>query len=230
MSRRCGGIATVGLAALTATLWSPPSAAGQGTEDVADASFGAAAVGGVFGGAVGFFGGLGLGASSGDLGPAVATAVLGQVVGIAVGAHTFNGAKGNFLADLGVSAGWLAAGLLLGSAIDSADNEIYVVATIGQIIGTAATEVRTSPRTHSRRPDDAPWVGPRDRLPDPLTRAGSPVDRQREARRGTIPRRLSPSREEAPHVLGSRTPPPRPASPKRSVSLRWGNADRRCAY
>lgn len=66
-------------------------------------------------------------------------------MGAPLGAHLFNAGRGSLLADLGVSAGWIAAGVLFGSATE-AETEIYVIATFGQVIGVAATEVRTSRR------------------------------------------------------------------------------------
>jgi len=112
-----------------------------------DASPAGATLGAVLGGAGGFFGGLWLGAS-GDCyeicEELVLGAIAGEIVGVAVGAHGGNGFRGNVFADLGVSAGVGALGLLLTSRAESR-GAVLLAATLFQVAGVVWTEVRTSP-------------------------------------------------------------------------------------
>lgn len=119
---------------------------GLAQEGRRDASGGAAVIGAMVGGTVGLFAGAYIGGQTGCTELCIeifSGGLIGEVLGVALGAHAFNGGRGSLLKDLGTSAGVVGIGLVGSALVDS--DEVFVASLIGQVIAVSVVEVRTSP-------------------------------------------------------------------------------------
>jgi hypothetical protein len=103
------------------------------------------ALGAVVGGTLGFLGGLALGAT-GDCyeicGGMIWGALGGEALGVAVGAHFGNRARGRFLADLATSV--LAGGAGVAIAANSSSENAFWTLVAAQVAATVIVELNTS--------------------------------------------------------------------------------------
>ncbi|NNF12022.1 MAG: hypothetical protein HKN72_02285 [Gemmatimonadetes bacterium] len=105
-----------------------------------------ALVGAVAGGALGFIGGVHLGAT-GDCyeicGGIIVGALAGQTLGVPLGAHLGNGGRGNLAATLGISL--LSVGVGIAGTHATNSEHFYLLSMVGHVVAVTAAEIKTSP-------------------------------------------------------------------------------------
>lgn len=112
-----------------------------------DASPLAAAAGALVGGVVGSYAGVLTGNSSDCYefcSEVVFGFLAGEMLGVGLGAHLFNGGRGNGLLTIGTSVGVGLAGILATGAADS--GPVLLVSAVAQVALVTAIQVRSSPR------------------------------------------------------------------------------------